>query len=64
MNDDNFIIFVLLPLGLCAVVFLAGIAVGQSDGENRGSKETIIYCVEKPADCKVKYDYYKLENQK
>ena len=60
MNDDNFIIFVLLPLGLCAAVFLAGIAVGQSDGENRG----IIYCVEKPADCKVKYDYYKLENQK
>lgn len=64
MNDDNFSIFVLLPLGLCAVVLFTGISLGQYDGEKRATKETIIYCVEKPADCKIKYDYYMLENHK
>jgi Na+-transporting methylmalonyl-CoA/oxaloacetate decarboxylase gamma subunit len=61
MNDDNFAVFVFLPLGLCVVVFIMGALAGQGMGENKATRETIVYCVEKPADCKVKYDYYKLE---
>ena len=64
MNDDNFTIVVLLPLGLCAVVLFTGICLGQYNGKKEATKETIIYCVEKPADCKTKYDSYKLENHK
>ena len=62
MNDDSspsFFIFI----GIITLLVI-GYAFGFTIGEQFTQKETIVYCVEKPADCKVKYDYYKLENQK
>jgi hypothetical protein len=66
MNDD-------FPIGaLCfgilatvAVVFLLGSRFGFDDGMVKGKNEGIVYCVEKPKECKISYEYIKLqENQK
>ena len=64
MSKDNFtidfgIIFVAIMLG----VFLG--AVGGTVTERSATEQkTVVYCVEQPSACKVKYDFYKLENQK
>ena len=54
---DSGIIFGSIVLG----VFL-GIVVATE--RSAAEKKTIMYCIEQPSACKVKYDYYKLENQK
>jgi len=41
-----------------------GYIVGLVDIGPRTTKETINLCVEKPKECKVKYDFYQLEKQK
>ncbi len=66
MNDDN--VFGGLLLALFAVVgamFLLSSRFGFDDGMVKGKNEGIVYCVEKPKECKISYDYLKLqENQK
>lgn len=62
MNDNNITPLIVL-FGIAFVVALS-FAQGYSMGETSAKKETIVYCVEQPSSCKVKYDYYKLENQK
>ena len=42
----------------------AGIVILSVIGREATEKKTIMYCIEHPSDCKVKYNYYKLENQK
>ncbi len=64
MNDD-------FPIGaLCfgifatvAVVFLLGTRFGFDDGVVEGKNEGIVYCVEKPKECKIAYDYLKLQEK-
>ena len=41
-----------------------GYIIGRDDAGRRTTKETINLCVEKPKECKVKYDFYQLEKQK
>lgn len=62
MNDNNITPLIVL-FGIAFVVALS-FAQGYSMGEASAKKETIVYCAEKPADCKIKYDFYKLENSK
>jgi hypothetical protein len=61
-NDDFFgiiVLFVLIASFMCMLVFAHG------EGYKKGVNETLVLCMEKPADCKIKYDYLKLqENQK
>lgn len=62
MNDDN-----MPPLFIFIVnvaMFIGGYVCGFSMGEQFSQHETINFCVEKPVDCKTKYDYFKLEEQK
>jgi hypothetical protein len=52
---------------LVCCVFLGGILgyiIGHVVAGRRTTEETINLCVEKPKECKVKYDFYQLENQK
>lgn len=62
MNDDStptfFIVIVIFA------IFSLGYAFGFSMGEQFSQKETINFCVEKLVECKTKYDYFKLEEQK
>ena len=63
MNDDSTPTFFILIVILA--IFGLGYIIGFTMGEQFAQKETINFCVEKPADCKTKYDYFKLlENQK
>jgi hypothetical protein len=75
MNIDNDNDFVPTVIGtLSAIVTLCGFfAMGYSVGEKSGTgtgrvegkNEGIVFCVEKPQDCKISYQYLKLqENQK
>jgi len=66
MNDD-FPIGALFfgILATIGVAFLLGTRFGFDDGVVEGKNEGIVYCVEKPKECKTTYDYLKLvENQK
>ncbi len=67
MNNDN----VIGGLLCCALLvgismsYLIGFGVGVDDGLEKGKNEGIIFCMEKPKECKTTYDYLKLqENQK
>ena len=56
---DAFICFIVIPFTIMGIlVFLTG------EGYKMKVDETVIMCVEKPQDCKIKYDYLKLEQQK
>ena len=64
MIDDDFIpFFVTLLSGITIGLFL-GLVVATVTERGATEKKTVVYCVEQPSACKVKYDYYKLENQK
>lgn len=60
--DNSIKIFIFICI---SSVFGFGYIIGFKIGEQSPQKETINFCVEKPADCKTKNDYFKLlENQK
>ena len=64
MTDDNLTpFFVTLLSGIMLGVFLGGAGATVTE-RSATEKKTVVYCVEQPSACKVKYDYYKLENQK
>jgi hypothetical protein len=66
MNDDFPIAGLSLAvLASISVFFLLGVRVGFDDGLVDGKNEGIIFCMEKQKECKISYDYLKLqENQK
>ena len=62
MNDDNTpTLFILIAI---IAIFGLGYIFGFTMGEQFSQKETINFCVEKPAECKMKYDYFKLLEKK
>lgn len=66
MNNDNVIggLLCALLVGI-SMSYLIGFGVGVDDGLEKGKNEGIIFCMEKPKECKTTYDYLKLqENQK
>ena len=72
MNDDNAVlsgIICIAVLATSAVVFLIGVRFGFDDGVVDGvvdgKNQGIVFCMEKQKECKISYDYLKLqENQK
>ena len=67
MKDDIFAQLVgYFCIGITSLVF--GVFLGGLWTDERvideTTKSTTIFCVEKPKDCKIKYDYFKIENQK
>jgi hypothetical protein len=38
--------------------------LGFMAGEQTAEEKTIVYCMEQPSACKVKYDFYKFEEVK
>ena len=61
MTDNDWVtpVFVLWICTL-GVSYAMGFTMGEQFGGNQG----IVYCIEKQKECKIKYDYLKLENQK
>jgi len=66
MDDDFF--GATLFLGIVASIitsFIIGSSFGFGDGLVDGKNEGIVFCMDKPKECKTTYDYLKLqENQK
>jgi hypothetical protein len=67
MNDDYVpvvIITIATTLAICSFVAV-GYSVGQRNGietgKVEGKNEGIVYCVEKPKECKIAFDYLKLQ---
>ena len=68
MNDDGLGFAFIGAIAIIVTVFVVGM-VGASLGEGsaieKGINQGIIFCSEKPDQCKVEYTYLKLkENQK
>lgn len=51
-------LFIVFALSLF-VVFL----YGHNEGYNRGKEITIKHCIEKQSECKIEYDYLKLQEK-
>ncbi len=66
MNDDNVIGGLLLAIfASVGVFFLLGSRFGFDNGVVKGKNDGIVFCMEKQKECKIAYDYLKLqENQK
>jgi hypothetical protein len=62
-NDDDGTPSFFILIAIIAIFFV-GYGIGFTMGEQFSQHETINFCVEKPADCKTKYDYFKLEVRK
>jgi hypothetical protein len=60
-NDDFFGIIVLFVL---IASFMGMLVFAHGEGYKRGVDETLVLCMENAKDCKIKYDYLKLEEQK
>ena len=64
MNDDNVVGGLLLAFfAVVGVMFLLGSRFGFDDGVVEGKNVGIVYCVEKPKECKIAYDYLKLQEK-
>lgn len=55
MDKDS--VWFCLAISLLAVGYVFGFSIAESGTE----KNTIIFCMEKPKDCSIKYNYYKLQ---
>ena len=64
MTDENFTINSAIVFGAIMLGVFLGLVIATVTERSATEQKTVIYCVEKPSACKVKYDYYKLENQK
>jgi hypothetical protein len=66
MNEPGIIIpFILGIPTIATVIFFLGFNIGGHNGMSVGKDVGIVYCVEKPKECKIAFDYLKLvENQK
>jgi hypothetical protein len=60
-NDDWASVIVLFVL-VASLMGMLLFADGQ--GYKKGVNETLVMCMENAKDCKIKYDYLKLEEQK
>jgi len=64
MNDDNLLGGLLVAVfASVGVFFLLGSRFGYDDGVVKGKNDGIVYCVEKPKECKIAYDYLKLQEK-
>ena len=62
MNDDNVIGGLLLAIfASVGVFFLLGSRFGYDDGVVKGKNDGIVYCMQQPKECKIHYDYLKLQ---
>jgi hypothetical protein len=60
MNDDYWFGPVLV---LATMITFGMFLFGSNHGYNVGKVEKIKYCIEKPAECKLEYQYLKLKEQ-
>jgi hypothetical protein len=52
------------PLFTIVVLFIFGAFLfGHNMGYNRGKETTIKHCIEKQSECKLEYDYLKLQEK-
>jgi hypothetical protein len=59
--DDDLTLPIAVFLGITiGIIFIIGYSIGSQDTE----RNTIKYCIEQQAKCKVKYDYIKLGETK
>jgi hypothetical protein len=62
-NDDLTPVFI-VAFGCLVLGFFMGGVAGTITARQETEEKAIVYCMEQPSACKVKYDYYKLEARK
>jgi hypothetical protein len=60
MNNDDLITPVFFSI--CSIA-LGVYLIGHNMGYNRGKETTIKHCIEKQSECKLEYDYLKLQEK-
>lgn len=62
MDDDlsTFIAMVLATGGM----FIVGFALGSDNSKSITRTDTVIFCSEKPKECKIEYDYLKYQKSR
>ena len=63
MNDNDGCLGIIF-LFVFVAFFFGMLAFADGQGYKKGVNETLVLCMENTKDCKIKYDYLKLEQQK
>jgi len=65
MKDEPevFASFILCLIVMCVPGLILGMLINTNSGAPEATKSATIFCVEKPKECKIGYDYYKLEDK-
>jgi len=61
MNPSVFIPLILGLPTFASLIFFLGFNIGGHNGMSVGRNQGIVYCMEKQKECKIKYDYLKLQ---
>jgi hypothetical protein len=48
---------------IATVIFFLGFNIGGHNGMSVGKDSGIVYCMEQPKNCKISYDYLKLQEK-
>jgi hypothetical protein len=64
MTNNNFTPILVLLIAIGVIFFLLGGMIGEITSLQKTEEQTVVYCMEQPSACKVKYEFYKLENAK
>lgn len=64
-NAIEEILIVILASAAVGVISISSASMIFDEGAKKGKDNAIIFCMENPKECKIKYDYLKLQdNQK
>ncbi len=55
--------FILGVPTLATLIFFLGYNIGEHNGMGVGKDTGIVYCMEQPKNCKIAYDYLKLQEK-
>ena len=59
--EQGFVVFVAAIVGAGGVV--VGAVLGVEQGRKDATRSATIECVNKPKECKIRYDYYQIERK-
>jgi hypothetical protein len=59
--EPGFVVLVALIVGVGGVI--VGAVVGDERGQKEATRSATIECVNKPKECKIRYDYYQIERK-
>ena len=59
--EQGLVVLVALIVGVSG--WIVGVVIGDEQGRKDATRSATIECVNKPKECKIRYDYYQIERK-